>query len=218
MKRSGIYRMAAAAISRVDKEKATESVAAVAAAVANGEGHPGLRRVASLVANNIQARTEEARAGQVTEGQWQQIAEAMQSVRSSDRAGAANAARRSSIGTGSSFSPPGSASRAQRGRPVARATLAGDYDAANIGGFTFGLFRSQRNAQLTVGQLGVPGHVGGLFSLESLPRSTWIRLQDRLSRPLPVWILVEGPTVELMVGSGPENVPVLRPVDTKVSL
>jgi hypothetical protein len=98
--------------------------------VANGEGHQGLRRVASLVAKNIQVRTEEARAGQVTEGQWQQIAEAMQSVRSSDRAGAANAARRSSIGTGSSFSPPGSASRTQRGRPVARATLAGDYDAA----------------------------------------------------------------------------------------
>ena len=65
--------------------------------------------------------------------------------------------------------------------------MSGVYDAINVGQFTFGLMRSNFNVQLSVGQMGTPGNVGGLFALETVPTSTWIRLEDRQCRKLPVW-------------------------------
>lgn len=103
------------------------------------------------------------------------------------------------------------------GRSVSRGTLAGAFDTANIGSFTFHLYRSAHNVQLGVGQLGSAGNVGGQFSLVEVPSARWTRLIDRANRPLPVWILLEESRVEVTVGSGPPNAPILRPVDRAVS-
>jgi len=99
------------------------------------------------------------------------------------------------------------------GRGVLRQTMGGAYDVATVGQFGFSLMRSNFNVQLSVNQMRSPGNVGGLFSLESVPRSTWVHLEDRQGRSLPVWVLMHGESVELLVGAGPDRAPVLRPTD-----
>lgn len=99
------------------------------------------------------------------------------------------------------------------GRGVLRQTMGGAYDVATVGQFGFSLMRSNFNVQLSVNQMRSPGNVGGLFSLESVPRSTWVHLEDRQGRSIPVWVLMHGESVELLVGAGPDRAPVLRPTD-----
>lgn len=99
------------------------------------------------------------------------------------------------------------------GRGVLRQTMGGAYDVATVGQFGFSLMRSNFNVQLSVNQMRSPGNVGGLFSLEAVPRSTWVHLEDRQGRSIPVWVLMHGESVELLVGAGPDRAPVLRPTD-----
>lgn len=190
----------AAAASKVDKRKAAQGFAAVAAALARGQAHPGLSWAAGILADSLQDPT-----AQVTS-------------KGSASAGAAPSQARTSLSNTVSDAS-GSRARPQRAlipdesKGVLRGTMSGVYDAINVGQFTFGLMRSNFNVQLSVGQMGTPGNVGGLFALETVPTSTWIRLEDRQCRKLPVWVLVHDETVELVVGSGPDNAPSLRPVD-----
>jgi hypothetical protein len=109
------------------------------------------------------------------------------------------------------------ANSAQSGRSVTRATLSGDYDTGDVGGFSVSLYRSNHNVQLWVSQPEAPGHVRGLFTLERVPHSTWIHLEDHLSRLLPVWVLVEEMNVQVQVGAGPSNAVILRAADRKRS-
>src|SRR5215211_7101183 len=102
----------------------------------------------------------------------------------------------------------------QSGRSVTRGTLSGPFAAANIGGFGYTLGQSNHNLQLSVRKSGDSSNsIGGLFHIENVPPSTWIRLEDRQGRLLPVWVLVEEPNVEITVGDGPSNAPIRRPVD-----
>ena len=106
---------------------------------------------------------------------------------------------------------------AQSGRSVTRATLSGEYDTTNVGGFSVSLYRSNHNVQLWVSQFDVPGHIRGLFTLEKVSPSTWIHLEDHLGRLLPVWVLVEEMNVEVAVGDGPSKAKILRAADRKRS-
>jgi hypothetical protein len=111
--------------------------------------------------------------------------------------------------------PPAAARTAQPAGSVSRATLSGAFDAANIGGFSFTSSRSGHNLQLSVGRLGAPGNIGGVFSLEAVPPRTWLRLEDRVGRVLPVWVLIDLPNIDVAVGGGPPDAPVVQPVDQK---
>jgi hypothetical protein len=145
--------------------------------------------------------------------QWQQVAEAMRRVQTLgasadfDRAGSTPQTSPRASGQARSAASP---------RRVERGTMTGSYDAVNVGSFTFSVMRSQQNVQLSVGQIGVPGNAGGLFSLIGVPASVWVRLQDRGNRLLPVWVGVDGQTVEIMVGDGPQSAPILRAIDVRV--
>jgi hypothetical protein len=96
------------------------------------------------------------------------------------------------------------------GRRAARGILSGAYDTANIGSFALSLYNGQ---QLSVSQLRAPGNIGGNFWLGELPTGTWVRLKDRGDRLLPVWISINGHDVDVQVGGGPEDAPIVSPVD-----
>jgi hypothetical protein len=200
-----LYNLAATAVAKIDKEKAAKGVAAIATAVAKGQGSPVLRQAASALAHSLQggpgpAPQQPAPKGPLVE--WERVVAVMRSVQADPPA--------ATVGR----SAPATAHQQPRPpRTVQRGTMSGAYDAINLGGFTFGLMRSQQNTQLVVGQIGAPGNVGGLFSLTGVRSSTWMRLQDRGSRQLPVWVSVQGEDVELMVGDGPTDAVVLRAVD-----
>lgn len=200
-----LYSLAATVVAKVDKDKATKGLTAVATAVANGEGRPVLRQAAKALAESLQAShgtAPQPAASAVPVVEWERIADAMRTIHS----GPAPA--------GGGSPAPGTTTRPARPpRPVQRGTLSGAYDAINLGGFTFALMRSQGNTQLVVGQLGVPGNVGGLFSLTGMRQSAWIRLEDRGSRQLPVWVSLHDWDVDLMVGDGPTDAVLLRAVD-----
>jgi hypothetical protein len=88
--------------------------------------------------------------------------------------------------------------------------LTGAFDAANIGGFSFSFYKG---TQLVVNQMRAPGSVGGTFWLGDLPGDVWHRLNDRGDRLLPVWIKADGIDLDVMVGGGQNNAPVLNPTD-----
>ena len=177
------------ALHSVDKDTASQLAGSVVAAVGRRDGHRGLKMVAELVAQGLAAAELPAQT-------------------------APNTARPRPTGPYTAGEPrnrslaPGHAPRS-----VSRGTLSGRYDALNVGGFSFALMRSHQNVQLSVGQLNAPGNVGGLFSLTGLPPETWTRLEDRVGRTLPVWVLLADLDVELMVGDGPAATPLIRAVD-----
>ncbi len=96
-----------------------------------------------------------------------------------------------------------------------RGSLAGVFDTANIGPYTFSLSRSNYNVQLQVGALRQSGNVGGQFSLSGIPDDTWRHLRDRGNRPLPVWVLLHDFVVEVQIDNGPADAPVLYPTDMR---
>jgi hypothetical protein len=95
-------------------------------------------------------------------------------------------------------------------RTISRGVLTGQYDAANIGAFSFSMYRG---IQLQVSMLRASGNTGGLFWIADLPPMTWHRLKDRGARLLPVWIRVNGLDLEAQVGDGPGDALVLQATD-----
>jgi hypothetical protein len=264
MTNSLIYRMAAAAVSQMDKETAARGVAAVARAVANEEGHPGLRRAAKVVADTLQEGAAEEPSAPETPAStaatgaprmrviaqlvahtltavgdrpaagapavapasatapatdpaagWEHTIRAVQQLRDARNGGGAvrkpepAEAPQAAVAANPGTAPEASSTR----REVTRGTLAGVFDTANIGGYTFSLNRSNYNTQLQVNQLRASGNVGGQFSIGELPKNTWYRLLDRGNRLLPVWILVHDYAVEVQLDDGPDGAPLLSPTD-----
>jgi hypothetical protein len=115
-----------------------------------------------------------------------------------------------SAGPVSNSPPDAKAESSAKERTISRGVLTGQYDAANIGAFSFNLYRG---IQLQVNMLRASGNVGGQFWIADLQPMTWHRLKDRSARLLPVWIRVNGPDVETQVGDGPGNALVLQATD-----
>jgi hypothetical protein len=136
--------------------------------------------------------------GRVTDG-WQQAVQLMaQSSSGSDPGSVGN-------------SPADAKTKpSAKERTISRGVLTGQYDAANIGAFSFNMYRG---IQLQVSMLRASGNIGGQFWIADLPPMTWHRLKDRGARLLPVWIRVNGLDVEAQVGDGPGNALVLQATD-----
>ena len=114
MMNSVIQGLAAAALSRMDKDKSAKAAATVATTIARGEGHPALRRAAGLVAQILQSHDGPPPASQM------QPAHAV-----------------GLTGAEAVHDPPHGPPK-----PTQEAVLRGPMDALNCGGFAFSLFNS----------------------------------------------------------------------------